>query len=99
MRKLIMWNIISLDGYFEGNENRELPFHEIIWGEELEKLSIEQLHSADYLVFGRVTSEGMETFWTKAIKSFKLTCPMHFAKLALFFLGEALPNPGFRQVR
>ena len=68
MRKLIMWNIISLDGYFEGNENWELPFHEAIWGEELEKLSIEQLHSADYLVFGRVTWEGMAAHWTKALE-------------------------------
>jgi dihydrofolate reductase len=63
-----MWNIITLDGYFEGNKNWDLPFHEVIWGQELEKLSIEQLHSADYLVFGRVTYEGMADHWTKAIK-------------------------------
>lgn len=67
MRKLIMWNIITLDGYFEGNKNWDLSFHEAIWGEELEKLSIEQLKSADYLVFGRVTYEGMAAHWTKAI--------------------------------
>lgn len=66
MRKLIMWNIITLDGYFEGNKNWDLPFHEIVWGKELEKLSLEQLHSADYLVFGRVTYEGMAAYWTKA---------------------------------
>ena len=68
MRKLIMWNIITLDGYFEGEQNWDLSFHEAIWGQELEKLSIEQLHSADYLVFGRVTYEGMAAYWTKAIK-------------------------------
>jgi dihydrofolate reductase len=61
-----MWNIITLDGYFEGKQNWELPFHELVWGEELEKLSLEQLHSADYLVFGRVTYEGMAAYWTKA---------------------------------
>jgi dihydrofolate reductase len=66
MRKLIMWNIISLDGYFEGNQNWDLPFHNVVWGQELEALSIEQLHSADYLVFGRVTYEGMAAHWTKA---------------------------------
>ncbi|HEX6981693.1 MAG TPA: dihydrofolate reductase family protein [Balneolaceae bacterium] len=66
MRKLIMWNIITLDGYFEGNQNWDLSFHETIWGHELEKLSIEQLKSADYLIFGRVTYEGMATHWTKA---------------------------------
>jgi dihydrofolate reductase len=66
MRKLIMWNIITIDGYFEGNQNWDLSFHNVIWGQELEKLSIEQLHSADYLVFGRVTYEGMAAYWTKA---------------------------------
>jgi dihydrofolate reductase len=65
MRKLIMWNIITLDGYFQGNQNWDLSFHSFVWGEELEKLSIEQLHSADYLVFGRVTYEGMAAYWTK----------------------------------
>ena len=66
MRKLIMWNVITLDGYFEGMQNWDLSFHEVIWGPELEKLSLEQLHSADYLVFGRVTYEGMAAYWTKA---------------------------------
>lgn len=66
MRKLIMWNIITLDGYFEGKQNWDLSFHEKIWGSELEKLSLEQLHSADYLVFGRVTYEGMAAYWPKA---------------------------------
>ena len=65
MRKLIMWNVITIDGYFEGNQNWDLSFHNVIWGQELEKLSIEQLHSADYLVFGRVTYEGMAAYWTK----------------------------------
>jgi dihydrofolate reductase len=63
MRKLIMWNIITLDGYFEGEKNWDLQFHEIIWGTELEKISIEQLKAADYLVFGRVTYEGMAAYW------------------------------------
>lgn len=66
MRKLIMWNIITLDGYFEGKQNWDLSFHEVIWGSELEKLSLEQLHSADYLVFGRVTYEGMAAYWPEA---------------------------------
>lgn len=65
MRKFIMWNIITLDGYFEGKQNWDLPFHKVVWGPELEKLSIEQLNSADYLVFGRVTYEGMAAYWTK----------------------------------
>ncbi len=65
MRKLILWNVITLDGYFEGNEPWDLSFHETVWGPELEQLSIEQLKAADYLVFGRLTYEGMAAYWTK----------------------------------
>jgi dihydrofolate reductase len=61
-----MWNIITLDGYFEGNKNWDLSFHELIWGQELEKMSIEQLKSADFLVFGRLTYEGMAAYWKTA---------------------------------
>lgn len=57
---------MTLDGYFEGTQNWDLSFHDLVWGPELEKLSIEQLHSADYLVFGRVTYEGMADYWIKA---------------------------------
>ena len=66
MRKLIMWNLITLDGYFEGTKNWDLPWHEQLWGEELQRFSLEQLESADMLVFGRVTYEGMATYWTIA---------------------------------
>ena len=66
MRKLIMWNVITLHGYFEGEKNWDLSFHNSVWGPELEKLSLEQLRSADYLVFGRVTYEGMSAYWKKA---------------------------------
>lgn len=64
MRKLIMWNVITLDGYFEGFRNWDLSFHNFIWGDELTKLSIKQLNSADFLAFGRVTYEGMAAYWT-----------------------------------
>jgi dihydrofolate reductase len=63
MGKLIMWNVITLDGYFEGEKNWELSFHETVWGPELERFSIEQLNSTSYLVFGRVTYEGMAAYW------------------------------------
>ena len=64
MSKLIMWNLLTLDGYFEGAKSWELDWHEYVWGEELERLSIEQLHSADRLLFGRVTYEGMAAYWS-----------------------------------
>ncbi len=61
-----MWNIITLDGYFEGDKNWDLSFQNSVWGPELEKISIEQLNSADYLVFGRITYEGMAAYWKTA---------------------------------
>lgn len=65
-RRVIMWNVITLDGYFEGTKPWDLPFHEHVWGDELERLSIEQLDSADALLFGRRTYEGMAAHWTSA---------------------------------
>jgi len=66
MGKLIMWNVITLDGYFEGEKNWDLSFHETVWGSEMESFSLEQLNSASYLVFGRVTYEGMAAYWKTA---------------------------------
>jgi dihydrofolate reductase len=66
MRKLIMWNLVTLDGYFEGEKEWDLAFHDLVWGKELEQLSIEQLQSADMLVFGGTTYEGMAKYWTTA---------------------------------
>lgn len=66
MRKVIMWNLMTLDGYFEGTKKWDLDFHNIVWGEELEQLSIEQLKSLDILLFGRTTYEGMASYWSTA---------------------------------
>lgn len=66
MRKLIMWNVVSLDGYFEGEKKWDLDFHQVVWGPELEDLSNEQLKSAELLIFGEKTYQGMADYWTKA---------------------------------
>jgi len=66
MRKVIMWNVVSLDGFFEGAKSWDLGWHDSIWGEELERLSIDQLKSADMLLFGRATYEGMANYWPSA---------------------------------
>ena len=66
MRKLIMWNVITLDGYFEGKRAWDLDFHQTVFGEELRTYGIEQLESADMLVFGRKTYEGMASYWANA---------------------------------
>ena len=59
-----MWNVVTLDGYFEGQKPWDLDFHQTVWGDELEAFTIEQLDSADMTVYGRNTYEGMYSYWT-----------------------------------
>ncbi len=52
--------MVTLDGFFEG------PDHSIEWhnvDEEFNEFAIKQLHEVDTLLFGRVTYEGMASFW------------------------------------
>ena len=65
MARLIMWNLMTLDGFVEG-PNRDISWHLDVWGEELEQLSIEQLNAAGGLLFGRVTYELMANHWPSA---------------------------------
>jgi dihydrofolate reductase len=66
MRKLIMWNLITLDGYFEGPRAWDLGFHEFAWCEELNQFSLEQAREVGALLFGRATYDGMAAHWTTA---------------------------------
>ena len=66
MRRLILWNMVTLDGFFEGPKPWEIDWHELAWGEELEQMSIEQTGSADLLLFGRRTYQGMAQYWPTA---------------------------------
>lgn len=66
MAKVIAWNLVTLDGYFEGTEKWDLSFHNDAWGEELDALSKEFGKRAQCLVFGRVTHDGMKAYWTSA---------------------------------
>lgn len=58
-----MWNVVSVDGYFEGKQPWDLEFHRTVFGPELQDFSIEQLKSADMLVFGEKTYRGMFNYW------------------------------------
>src|ERR1051326_5480311 len=66
MKKLIMWNLVTLDGYFEGEKTWDLNFHDLVWGKELEEFSSEQPKSVDVLIFGKRTYDGMTEYWSKA---------------------------------
>ena len=66
MRKLIVWNLVTLDGYFEGAKPWDIEFHNLAWGPELERYSERQVEEGDLLVFGRRTYEGMAAYWPTA---------------------------------
>lgn len=61
-----MWNLVTLDGYFNGPRPGDLDWHDEVWGEELEQFSLEQLRAADLILFGRVTYQGMAAYWPSA---------------------------------
>jgi len=60
MRKVILFNFITLDGFFE-DENQSLEWHNV--DDEFNKFAIEQLNTADLLLFGRITYQLMASYW------------------------------------
>ena len=66
MRRLVMWNLQTLDGCFEGKEPWDLDFHEAAWGDELQQFSLEQAKEVGTLLYGRATYEGLAKYWTTA---------------------------------
>jgi dihydrofolate reductase len=61
MRKIIVSNLISLDGFFAG------PNGEIDWfvtGEDFFEDSAATFEAIDAILFGRITYEGMLSYWT-----------------------------------
>jgi dihydrofolate reductase len=60
MRKLFSFNMVTLDGYFEG-PNHEIDWHNV--GGEFNEFAIEQTGAVDTLLFGRVTYQLMASYW------------------------------------
>ena len=68
---------MTLDGCFEGEKAWGLSFHRLVWGPELEALSLEQLREADMLVFGANTYRGMAEYWPNAEGEGEVTALMN----------------------
>jgi dihydrofolate reductase len=60
MRKLIIWDMVTVDGFFEGPD-RDISW--FVFEEELENYIRETQEKADTLIFGRVTYELMAAYW------------------------------------
>ncbi|MBS4196505.1 dihydrofolate reductase family protein [Lederbergia citri] len=63
MRKLIVQELVSLDGFFAGS-NGEIDWHHV--DDEYDEYAKGFLNSVDLLLFGRVTYHLMENFWPTA---------------------------------
>jgi dihydrofolate reductase len=68
MRKLIVSNIMSLDGYYEGPGKNVMvlfDYRREVYprDESFDAYNTERLHAADTLLLGRTTYEGFRGFW------------------------------------
>jgi dihydrofolate reductase len=60
MRKLIVFNLMTLDGYIAGPDG-DISWHMV--DQEFEELAIAAANSGNILIFGRITYELMASFW------------------------------------
>jgi hypothetical protein len=61
MRKLIVCNIMSLDGYYTGPDNNVMA---LPMDESFDAYNAERLRAADTLLLGRTSYEGFKGFWS-----------------------------------
>jgi len=67
MRKLIVCNAVSLDGYYEGPGKNVMDLFEYRWAypadESFDAYNAERLRAADTLLLGRTSFDGFKGFW------------------------------------
>jgi dihydrofolate reductase len=67
MRKLLVSNAMSLDGYYEGPGKNVMVLFDYRWGypadESFDVYNAERLRAADTLLLGRTSYEGFKSFW------------------------------------
>ena len=60
MRKIIVFNLVSLDGFFAGPKG-EIDWHN--YDDEMGAFSVSQMKSLSALIFGKTTYELMASYW------------------------------------
>lgn len=68
MRKIIVYNVISLDGYHTGPGN-DVSVMFPMMGKVFDTYNAELLHAADVHLMGRVSFELFQSFWPKVAKN------------------------------
>lgn len=64
MRKIIVFNLLSLDGYFAGTDGN-IDWHHV--DDEFNQFAIEQTSKFGGIIFGKTTYQMFEDFWPKAV--------------------------------
>lgn len=65
MRKIILFNLISIDGYFAGIDG-DISWHNV--DDEFNDFAVEQTKTFGTIIFGRTTFKIFEEYWPKALK-------------------------------
>jgi len=65
MGKLIVYNFLSLNGYYKG-ENEDISWAKRAGGKEENEFAANNLQSGSTLVFGRITFQMMRSYWPSA---------------------------------
>lgn len=65
MRRIIMFNLVSVDGFFAGPDGN-IDWHVV--DEEFNQAAVEMITPFDTIVFGRVTYQLFEGYWPNAAK-------------------------------
>lgn len=60
MRKVISFNMVTANGFFEA-PHQDISWHNV--DAEFNEFAISQLRTVDTILFGRVTYEGMASYW------------------------------------
>lgn len=62
MSKIFAFNMMTLDGFFEGpGPGSDISWHNV--DDEFNDFAVEQLNEIGTIMFGRVTYEGMASYW------------------------------------
>ena len=70
MRKIVVFNLVSLDGFF-ARTNGDIDWHNV--DDEFNQFAIEQTRKVGAILFGRVTYQMFEYFWPKAVNDPKMS--------------------------
>lgn len=97
MRRIILCNMMTLDGYFEGLD-QNIDWHQV--DEEFNSFSEDQINSVDAILFGRKTYDLMESYWTtpEALTNDPIIANLMNAKTKIVF-SRTMTKAGWNNTR